>query len=71
MLRQASPAWNLYGGIGVEPFDREPVAGDVLHGGEIGYHLRPGEHKLKLEDWKQYIVIPSGKHSRIGGIKWP
>lgn len=51
----ASPAWNLYGGTGVELLDREPVAGDVLHGGEIGYHLRPGEHKLKLEDWKQYI----------------
>ena len=51
----ASPAWKLYGGIGVELLDREPAGGDVLHGGEIGYHLRAGEHKLRLEDWERYI----------------
>jgi len=51
----ASPAWKLYGGSGVELLDREPVPGDVLHGGEIGYHLRAGEHKLKIEDWQHYI----------------
>lgn len=52
----ASQAWKLHGGTGVELLDREPAAGVVLHGGEIGYHLRAGEHKLKLEDWAQYIA---------------
>jgi hypothetical protein len=51
----ASPAWKIYGGQGVEIIDRAPQPGDVLHSGEIGYHQRAGEHKLKIEDWKQYI----------------
>ena len=51
----ASPAWRLYGGEGVELLDRKPRAGDVLHGGEIGYHLRADEHNLKHEDWERYI----------------
>jgi hypothetical protein len=51
----ASPVWQLYGGKGVELLDRKPRVGDTLYDGENGYHLRAGEHSLKLEDWERYI----------------
>lgn len=34
--------------------DRLPNAGDVLHEGSIGYHIRHGCHFLSREDWNYY-----------------
>lgn len=51
----ASPAWELFGGAGFISPDRLPEAWDRFADGNIGYHLRPGEHFLSRHDWKRYI----------------
>ena len=35
--------------------DRLPCAGECMHEGDIGYHLRSGVHYLSREDWLCYI----------------
>lgn len=35
--------------------DRLPEVGETLHEGNIGYHLRNGEHYLSREDWNRYM----------------
>jgi len=35
--------------------DRFPVPFERFHEGNIGYHVRTGEHYLSREDWNQYI----------------
>lgn len=32
------------------------MPGDLLHGGDIGYHLRAGTHYLSREDWQKFIA---------------
>jgi len=32
-----------------------PSAGTALHGGRIGYHLRPGTHYLSRTDWQRFM----------------
>lgn len=51
----ASQAWELLGAQGLVTPDRMPVAGDVLDGGDVAYHLRRGGHFLSREDWNRYI----------------
>lgn len=51
----ASQAWTLLGEEGLITPDRLPQAGDSLHAGAVGYHLRAGGHFLSREDWQQYI----------------
>jgi len=51
----ASKAWELLGKTGLVHPDRLPVAGDVMHEGGVGYHLRAGKHYLSREDWKYYM----------------
>lgn len=51
----ASPEWELYGEKGFVCEDRLPKAGDVFHGGKIGYHLREGRHYLSREDWIKFL----------------
>jgi hypothetical protein len=46
----ASEVWKRLGLKGFVHPDRLPQTGDVFHGGDIGYHLRPGVHALPLED---------------------
>ena len=44
----------FYEKLGVTGFvhpDRFPVAGDVFHEGNIGYHLRKGTHYFSRTDW--------------------
>ncbi|MBQ6555388.1 MAG: acetylxylan esterase [Firmicutes bacterium] len=44
----------FYEKLGVTGFvhpDRLPVAGDVFHEGNIGYHLRKGSHYFSRTDW--------------------
>lgn len=35
--------------------DRLPAVGECLHEGDIGYHLRLGDHYFSREDWQNYI----------------
>lgn len=51
----ASQAWELLGESGLVTPGRLPEAGDALHDGSIGYHLRSGKHYLSRADWQQYI----------------
>ena len=51
-------ASEVYEKLGMKGFvcpDRLPQAGDVLHEGNIAYHLRSGCHYLSREDWKHYM----------------
>ncbi|WP_052574025.1 alpha/beta hydrolase [Haloferula sp. BvORR071] len=50
----AGPVYRLLGVTGLES-DKMPEAGGHLHGGRIGYHIRPGTHNLTLVDWKEYL----------------
>jgi hypothetical protein len=46
--------WNLYGAKGLVE-DHLYAVGRPFHEGRIGYHLREGEHDLKLEDWNNFM----------------
>lgn len=35
--------------------DRYPLVGDVFHDGELGFHMRSGQHFLSRYDWIQYM----------------
>ncbi len=51
-------ASEVYEYLGVKGFvhpDRLPIPGDVLHGGNIGYHMRRGRHYFSREDWHNYF----------------
>lgn len=50
----AVPVYRLYDKQGLES-DKMPEVGGHLHGGSIGYHIRPGKHDLTLVDWKNYL----------------
>ena len=47
----ASPAYEVLGLDGLICEDRLPVSGDRWHAGNVGYHLRAGEHYFGREDW--------------------
>lgn len=51
----ASEAYERIGLTGFAHPDRLPVAGDVFHEGNIGYHLRKGFHYLSREDWLHFM----------------
>lgn len=51
----ASPAWDSFGETGLVTPDHLPEAGDALHEGKIGYHIRSGSHFLSRADWLRYI----------------
>ncbi|NLG23994.1 MAG: acetylxylan esterase [Clostridiales bacterium] len=51
----AGDAYMLLGGRGFVAPDALPQAGLVLHGGDIGYHLRAGTHFLSRYDWVQAL----------------
>lgn len=57
----ASKAWELLDKAGFVHPDRLPEAGDVLHEGSIGYHLRAGKHYLSREDWNRYMDFLDAK----------
>lgn len=51
-------ASEVYEKLGIKGFvcpDRLPQVGDVLHEGNIAYHLRSGCHYLSREDWGHYM----------------
>ena len=61
----ASQAWEITGHKGLITPDRLPVPGDELFEGDVGYHLREGEHSLKPEDWQAYIRFLDMKFKKI------
>lgn len=50
----ASPVWQLYGQSGMTD-NTFPPPDTPLQNGKVGYHLRTGEHNLKLYDWERYM----------------
>ena len=52
--RCATPVWKLYGARGLVE-NHFYAIGQPFHEGRIGYHLREGDHDLKLEDWNNYM----------------
>lgn len=58
----ADEYYTAHGHRGFVHPDRLPDAGECLHGGDIGYHLRAGTHYLSREDWLYYIkFLQSGR----------
>jgi hypothetical protein len=51
----ASDAYRLLGLDGVVGENRAPVAGDIFHDGNIGFHIREGGHFLSRYDWNRYM----------------
>lgn len=51
----ASDAYRLLGLNGVVGENRAPAAGDIFHGGNIGFHMREGGHFLSRYDWNRYM----------------
>lgn len=60
----ASSAWEKQGLPGFITPDQLPAAGDALHGGSIGYHIRPGCHYFSREDWNRIMDFLDGKKWR-------
>ncbi len=60
----AAPVYELFGlkGLGTE---KMPKADSPLATGQIGYHIRTGEHNLTLYDWQRYMDF-ADRHFRAG-----
>jgi len=50
----ASPVYQLLGRFGLASGEM-PEVSTPLHGGLIGYHVRPGGHDLTLYDWERFL----------------
>lgn len=64
----AAPAWKLYGLPGFGSNDLTPPSTPV-RGGMVAYHLRPGEHDLKVSDWNQFIEFASQQMNGNGKME--
>jgi hypothetical protein len=52
--RYASPVWQLYGKTGL--IENHPYRiDDPFQQGHVAYHIREGQHDLKLVDWNYYM----------------
>lgn len=51
---EAAPVYALYGmkTVGTDQF---PALGKPLHDGQVGYHVREGNHDLKVVDWSFFM----------------
>ncbi len=61
-LVAASPAWELYGEVGIQQ-EELPKPEEVLHAGKIGHHYKSGYHTLDEYDWNQ-ILLFADRHLR-------
>ncbi|SBW01649.1 conserved exported hypothetical protein [uncultured Dysgonomonas sp.] len=50
----ASPVYQLFGLTGMT-VDEMPEVDDPVTNGYIGYHVRTGNHDIKLYDWQQFV----------------
>ena len=58
MYLACKAASEVYETMGLKGFvapDRLPETWDVLHEGEIGFHLRPGTHSMIRTDWNYFM----------------
>ena len=51
---EASPVYKLFGKTGM-PKDIQPLPENPIHDGEIGHHLKTGEHDMDEYDWNCYM----------------
>jgi len=51
----ASDAYEAFGKKGLVCGNILPSSGDAFHDGNIGFHLRNGEHNLSRYDWEKFI----------------
>jgi hypothetical protein len=58
----ATPVYRLHGLKGMET-DKMPGLEQPLHGGNIGYHIKPGGHAMIEYDWQRYMDF-ADKHMR-------
>ncbi len=56
----AAPVYALYGQKTVTE-QKFPQVGKTLHEGSVGYHVRAGEHDLKLVDWSNFMDFADRK----------
>ena len=52
---EAGRAYEFLGRTGFVRTGDSPRAGESLHEGDIGYHMRPGVHYLGREDWRGFM----------------
>lgn len=52
----ASPVYKLFGLTGM-PVSEMPAVDHPVLSGQIGYHIRTGNHALTSYDWEQYILF--------------
>lgn len=57
----ASDVYELLGKKRLSCEDRMPVPGDTYDGGDLGYHLRSGEHFFSRYDWNRYMQYMKNK----------
>lgn len=62
--RLCSEAYGLYGLEGAILPEEESIGINVAyHEGNIGYHMRDGEHSIRAEDWKMFMDFWDKKRS--------
>jgi len=60
---ESAPVYALYGLETVKTKDF-PEVGKPLHEGQVGYHVRTGNHNLTLLDWNHFLDFADAKWSR-------
>ena len=58
----ASAYFERNGQKGCIDLNRLPDPGDILHEGDIGYHMRDGSHYMSREDWNLFIQFVKSKN---------
>ena len=51
----ANEVYSTLGCSGIDFKERFPKTDEVYHSGNIGYHIRPGDHYLSREDWNKAL----------------
>jgi hypothetical protein len=59
----AGPVYELLGRKSLGTTEH-PAPGGVVAGGDIAYHLRPGDHDVLLWDWERYVDFADRQYGR-------
>ena len=60
---ESAPVYALYG-LETVKTKEFPEVGKPLHEGQVGYHVRTGNHNLTLVDWNHFLDFADAKWSR-------
>ena len=60
---EAAPVYALYG-LETVKTKKFPAVNTPLHEGQVGYHVRPGDHNLILVDWNYFMDFADSKWPR-------